>query len=426
MIESGSVTLQDFFNKFSLKISDYQRPYVWSEHQFLKLYDDLCTYQDNSTNKPLYYIGTVILVKIKTRDIYEIIDGQQRLISLLLIKILAKDVINDNNKDFRVGSDITKNNIKRNVAYLKAKRNVEKIDFSKINITYIITEDQDQAFKFYTTLNTSGKKLNGIDIIKPFHLQALNKDQQDQQAKELEKYQFQDNYLEIVSKCLLRIRYWNHINFKEFPRNENTNLWKEILSNEFAHIYMKQDKDLKYGYAYQEVENTLIHNINYQARQPLSKGRNTINYLLMHCHIWEKMHNQLNAVIFEKLDRLRGIEFNSEYFEMCLLAYLSRFGISKIDDLKFESNAKLLFKVCFDARLNKPVQKNTIRDFEKKHSLLNRILYEFDEESIFFFCKQFKCQVCPEYDSGVIKNFREKFCYNESNLEQPFFENSKL
>ena len=68
-------------------IPAYQRPYSWEYDHCLQLYSDLMEAYKNNED---YFIGNIIIAKSEAnKDILEIIDGQQRLITLLLfIKVL--------------------------------------------------------------------------------------------------------------------------------------------------------------------------------------------------------------------------------------------------------------------------------------------------------------------------------------------------
>ena len=61
-----------------LKIPQYQRIYCWGEKNVIRLLDDLF-----NIDKP-YCIGSIIL-QLKGSNVYDIIDGQQRLVTLSLL-----------------------------------------------------------------------------------------------------------------------------------------------------------------------------------------------------------------------------------------------------------------------------------------------------------------------------------------------------
>lgn len=73
--------LEDVF-KLNLKIPDYQRIYCWSEDNVKCLLDDLVEHKERYGGVP-YRLGTIILHYHDNR--YDIIDGQQRLVTLSLI-----------------------------------------------------------------------------------------------------------------------------------------------------------------------------------------------------------------------------------------------------------------------------------------------------------------------------------------------------
>ena len=74
------------FNNVKYEIPIYQRNYAWGENQIQQLIDDI--YDSDGT----YFLGNLI-VNQKDKDVYEVIDGQQRLTTLYLLeKYLNIDV----------------------------------------------------------------------------------------------------------------------------------------------------------------------------------------------------------------------------------------------------------------------------------------------------------------------------------------------
>lgn len=70
-------------------IPDYQRPYAWDEEQCLTLWDDIFEFAfpdnntDNFDNESEYFLGAI--VTYKNEKVSEVIDGQQRLTTLMLL-----------------------------------------------------------------------------------------------------------------------------------------------------------------------------------------------------------------------------------------------------------------------------------------------------------------------------------------------------
>ncbi len=434
--KQDSISIKEFLTNYDLEISEYQRPYLWSGQQIIDLYKDLIDFSDNQKDLPNYYLGNIILVKSSKSDIYKIIDGQQRIISLLIINQLTSNKFNP--ISLEITSKVTADNIKRNAGYLKSHikqiRDKIEINWELLNITYIIAENDDQAFKFYTTLSTSGKRLAGIDIIKPFHLQAIPKEQQEEKAIQLEKYQFDQNKLENIVKILLRSRYWKGINFRDFPRNHVVDEWKIELENEFVKNTKDQTEDNKYLFGIESKELIQFIPSNYKTDQPLNKGLNSINYILYFAELWDKITNRINEIELGKINDvsyLKGTEFNQEYFQATILTFVSKFGESVLYSDNFGEYIKLVFKICFYTRLSKPVKKDSIYNFEKENQLINRILIAYTVNEIIEFCENYYNKEIITKHIDFIKNsnkksptlsrFRDHFNVDHNNRTNPFF-----
>lgn len=77
--------------KADFLIPDYQRPYAWNEEQCQTLWDDVFSfsfpnnnYEDFDDNNEEYFLGAIVAYKNERRQ-SEIIDGQQRLTTIMLI-----------------------------------------------------------------------------------------------------------------------------------------------------------------------------------------------------------------------------------------------------------------------------------------------------------------------------------------------------
>lgn len=75
--------IQKLLQSFYL-IPDYQREYVWEEKQVTQLLNDIFDQFSNNAEAE-YFLGTIVICKDKLSNKFEVIDGQQRLITLSLI-----------------------------------------------------------------------------------------------------------------------------------------------------------------------------------------------------------------------------------------------------------------------------------------------------------------------------------------------------
>ncbi len=103
-IESNDLNLRDILkDELYYQIPIYQRPYQWTEENCEKLLDDLFfNYEDDRESD--YFCGSLVLIVIGTdsetnAETYDIVDGQQRLSTfILLAKVLATLYNNENNE----------------------------------------------------------------------------------------------------------------------------------------------------------------------------------------------------------------------------------------------------------------------------------------------------------------------------------------
>ncbi|MDU9797977.1 DUF262 domain-containing protein [Helicobacter pylori] len=260
-IESEDSYLQDILkDKLYYQIPIYQRPYQWTEKNCEKLLDDLFfNYEDDRESD--YFCGSLVLIaiskdsKVKT---YDIVDGQQRLSTfILLAKVLAtlySDLDSENQeflqaswsdrhenrekkkkkrldfdlvgssakKDFQDaldffdnldaskgkdsksnGSSKSKNNYLKNAVCLKdylEKKEIENIDdfinwlYCNVVFITITCPDADKALRIFNVLNARGLALNATDIFKGELLKKL--------TEEKEQEELAIRWEDLYQKCL--------------------------------------------------------------------------------------------------------------------------------------------------------------------------------------------------------------------------------
>lgn len=105
-MENGQKTIKDLFDgKKIFKIPEYQRAYAWEEKQLQDFIDDLKNQRINKN----YFFGTILFQEGGNNnnfEIIEIVDGQQRITTLILfLNELIKN-INDNSKEIYIDTYI--------------------------------------------------------------------------------------------------------------------------------------------------------------------------------------------------------------------------------------------------------------------------------------------------------------------------------
>jgi uncharacterized protein with ParB-like and HNH nuclease domain len=403
-IEVSSISLTDLL-QYNLKIPEYQRPYVWTEYNINKLIYQISEHNNREGDKPNFYLGSIVLHK--DVDGYNIIDGQQRITTMQILEKIKSNV------DFNVtyNHPITFKHIKENFNYYNSNQEIIKmldLNFTKLNVTLVITNSEDMAYNFFETLNTGGKRLGGTDILKAHHLRSIKEnDYRNSFAKEWESNQ---KNLETVNRMLSLIRRMDYLKRHKNVPDKNTNVsnWKNILTEDFAEKTKKENKDI--GYSFVEIEEN-THKITadkYAIRQPLNEGVNYINYLL-------SFTKDYNFLFLAENQKGKYAEFNSKiinvidgtidlrsYYKLALLSFVDRFGRKNI--LEF---SLYLFRFIYSLRLSDKsrIYEATVRNFIDETKLLDRILNAFTYEEVFFYLKNRKLEIQTKDIKGVNERF---------------------
>ncbi|WP_432463238.1 DUF262 domain-containing protein [Agarivorans sp. QJM3NY_33] len=90
-VQTELLTLEKIYtDNYQFSIPSYQRPYVWSDDDVLLLFRDIK--EACRLKEPNYFIGTILSSRIEQdgERLYELIDGQQRTTTLMLMTIAFK------------------------------------------------------------------------------------------------------------------------------------------------------------------------------------------------------------------------------------------------------------------------------------------------------------------------------------------------
>lgn len=209
------LTIEKFFIGKILNIPEYQRSYAWEKQNVRDLIEDI---NESLETNSSHYIGTVVLAKTTTQDNYNIVDGQQRLttilmmINVLILRLKDKEDIDyykrlyifdknyDNYKLTPLSRDanyffkLLQENINaepksRSQRYLtevyeEIKNAVEDIVTNKkqflraienLQILEFIEDDEGDAIRIFQTVNDRGKELSRMDKIKSLLFYFSNK-----------------------------------------------------------------------------------------------------------------------------------------------------------------------------------------------------------------------------------------------------------
>ena len=83
-----------FTDEYEFVIPEYQRPYTWGVEHAVQLFVDLQEALERNLDEP-YFLGSIVLVKDAQSPRAEVIDGQQRLVTLTLLLAVLRDIVED-------------------------------------------------------------------------------------------------------------------------------------------------------------------------------------------------------------------------------------------------------------------------------------------------------------------------------------------
>lgn len=172
--------------KMEIDIPDYQRPYKWTIQNIEELLGDISTAinQAGLYRTPFKYrVGTIILHE-NEHGIFDVVDGQQRIISLLLIKQCIETGVKCPISKKKFSNKITQINIHDNYMFIREwfslKNKDDKKNFIRafdeiLEVVVISVEKVSEAFQLFDSQNTRGKSLDPHDLLKAYHLREMKK-----------------------------------------------------------------------------------------------------------------------------------------------------------------------------------------------------------------------------------------------------------
>jgi len=385
-----------------LRIPEYQRPYRWGIEQLERLTSDIRQFFGASGHsRHDFYLGTIVLHQSVSQ--LNIIDGQQRLTSLLLLAHCMG--MDDLAGCLKFSAPESQDQIHTNLRWLE-QQSCAAIDFARVNVTLVVTQSEDDAYRFFETMNTGGVRLNGPQIIKAHHLRAVAKQEQDRYAREWEAMEDLDGLVELV----MRVRYWEKLRWRELSSHRSKPRVRDEIVLELADMTGSDDGDLAYVNAViPRVDGTRMRvdaKTGYAMRQPLDAGRNSIHYLqylhglqrqLKEASQFQAFQHAYKALVVDA----RGSDYLRKFYDSTVLFYVSRFGT---EDL-YEASL-WLFRSVYAPRLTneKVVRESTVQSFSWSNPILDWIGASFNHKELMQFLQNHHYEVNENnLDTNTVK-----------------------
>lgn len=303
-MENGQKTLNDLFDgKKIFKIPEYQRAYAWGEKQLSDFMDD---FRNQKLSKD-YFFGTILFQETGKRgayDIIEIVDGQQRITTLIIFlnSLLSKytgcdsdtkelyvetyikyksafklEVLFDDN-DFFVSYILENNDIpadiistpsQKKLLYAKEffdkklslefsqdqlKEMLQKVESTKV-LTYSV-QDKSEATLIFETTNDRGKQLTNLEKTKSFMMYKtyISSDEPESmllniQSRFSEIYKSYSNIESLIDEnSILQYNFIAYEEWKSTQQKKEYQVYMDMMKNKVNDLIKadKKDKALKY------------------------------------------------------------------------------------------------------------------------------------------------------------------------------------
>ncbi|WP_035987006.1 DUF262 domain-containing protein [Leptolyngbya sp. KIOST-1] len=378
-IKSEKILVKDIFGNMWFRIPEYQRPYVWGYEEVNDLLDDL-TFAMQEKPDSEYFLGSFVFQAKAANpqlgqefDENDLLDGQQRMTTLLLLLAVIRDLTTDEEAKedcqkciyqksskfkkipertrlvFSIREDVEKfldkfikvvggTNLidelesvrkstadisSRNMAaaILEIRRFFEKYEvnsedllaflLNNVLLIFVATEDLEDAFRLFMILNDRGVPLRNSDILKSINLGEIE--------LESEKKKFAELWENAESELGDDFdRFLNHIRTILVKEKARLNLLQEFESK----IYSSKDKGKSSA----------------ETKQPLlKKGKDTFLVLERYLDIYTKLfsgnnYDFTNSFIFDNLIQVMLTGLQSTDWIPPLLRYYDKFGEKQIHE----------------------------------------------------------------------------------------------
>lgn len=362
IVKTEILTIGEFLLNKNLHIPQFQRPYKWSVRNVIQLLDDIQRFKGTTP----YRIGTIVIYK--ENETSNIVDGQQRTITFLLIvkSILANKHSEIQNPDLKkLLSNIEANAFIPKFQNEKSKKNIQDnfreierritnteeglIDFflNKCEVTHFVIDDISEAFQFFDSQNARGRDLEPHDLLKAFHLRELNSAKEKISEKEVAA--LVDTWEEMDTKelsnlfadFLFRVRGWSKGNSSRYFSKKDTGLFKGINLSKIDNYPYTQIFRLIDNHLNEKKQTDEKISFPFQLDQAIINGKYFFEMVTHYKKVFEQItkHNTSLSndahTIMETLNSYEGRNRTGDkyvrmLFNCSLLYYIDKFGEAEI------------------------------------------------------------------------------------------------
>lgn len=334
-----------------LRIPEYQRPYKWERRNIRNLFYDIREAIEKNVSE--YRIGSIILHN-KDDKTMDIVDGQQRLISIsLFLYYVTKDNFPNGALNLLKAKyiGISQRHAQENYdewCFLCGLISQDDLDIiinymlnkCKVSVIEMPSECLTEAFQLFDSQNNRGKALEPHDLLKAYHLRAIDKPSENT----VEKWeQFVDdsdlNLRDLFDKHLFRIRRWINGDTGLHKKKHGSELrFTERFIDDFKGVNLQNNEKYPYLQLYEEL---LKNNIDFPCSicMPIINGKTFFEFIEFAYGLFKNNFYESNIVDGIITAEIKGIvnskksiySRNINLYTNLLATFIDRFGKEKID-----------------------------------------------------------------------------------------------
>jgi hypothetical protein len=340
----GSLLSGDFF----FRVPEYQRPFSWDDDNF----DDLISDLVNASQEQEYFLGTLVLHNRADLGHYDIVDGQQRLTSIMILLACLRDLVESESykkplrekieqpetvvdgipkkvrlevKDRQIFAEMVVDDDgtvdmqyeglpEPEIRYVNAatifrkkllgfgQPDIEKlITFvnQKCVVIYLSTTSFDDAFRLFTIVNDRGKQLRRIDVLKAMNIAP-----------------------DVITSGTVRDRVAQQ--WEDYEKELGESTFEQV----FHLVRLALLRDKPQGDLLKEFEDRVF------AKGVVAKGEPFLNMMFDYAKLYRAIFDERdiideageNYIQYRALMNIMDAEFRASEWRACLLSFAKKFG----------------------------------------------------------------------------------------------------
>lgn len=315
--------------RLHLTIPNYQRIYCWEENNVKCLLNDVFEHISSNNTIP-YRLGTIILHSHEGK--YDIIDGQQRLVTLALL--LAEVGIKTSLLEEKFSS-------KRSIEYvmynkyliheyvqrhLNIRDKVESLlSLLEFNVLVLQNTSIDLAYTFFSNQNSRGIALSDYDLLKAHHLRYIPStfEQQSKHAVEVWNKMIEDgrkdtdsttapDYVKTLDTYIYRLRRW---------------MRKKVCDDSADNYRIKREYE-----AAPVVEEIPPFGERFYFNEPIQGGTHFFSYVEQHINKYRSFSKTEEYTVLHNAMQGGSDQWYRDLVESVLFCYFLKFGTYYLSD----------------------------------------------------------------------------------------------